>query len=105
MGHIVHGKCDGIIEVVAQHDPDGLQSHAAAGNHKKQNTGDRQQRSRQKQPGASLTFRCAGALHDLTHDDIGDSINYFRDNGENDKEAASPKACHLEDICIVNIKV
>ena len=46
-----------------------------------------------------------GAVNDIAHHHIGDGINDFGNNGENDKERAAPKGSQLQNIRIVDIQI
>ena len=103
MTHIKDGVSEGVEQIVADHDPNGLHRLAAIGHRKQQNAGDGQQRGRQQQPGPGLALRRMGAVNDVAHDYIGDGIDNLGGNGEDYQEGPAPDMGQLQYVRVIDV--
>ena len=105
MAHIEDGIGKGVKQVITDHDPDDLHGLRAAGHGKQQNSGDRQQRRRQQQPGPRLALFCMRAVDDIAHDHVCSGVNDFGKDGEYHQKCTAPDMGQLQDIRVINIQV
>lgn len=105
VAHVEDGVGEGIKEVIADHDPDGLDRLGAAGHGKEQNARDGQQRGGQQQPGPGLARFRAGPVDDVAHDYVGHGVDDFGHDGEHHQKSAAPKPRELENVRVVNVQV
>ena len=105
MGHIVNRVCQRIKQVVGQHDPDDLNRFARVRDGEKQNSRQRNERSRQQQPRARLALLCLGTVDDIAHNDIRDCVYNFGDKREHDEKRTAPDGSQFQNIGIVDIQI
>ena len=105
VAHVENGVGKGIEQIVGDHDPDDLHGLGRTGHRKEQDAGDCQQRRTQQQPGSRFALRGAGAVNDIPHDDVGDGIDDFGDDGKDDQERPAPDRGQLEHICVVHVQI
>ena len=105
MRHIVNRVRQRIKQVVGQHNPDYLYRLAGVWDGEKQNSRQRNERSRQKQPRARLALLGLGAVDDITHNDICDCVYNFGDKREHDEKRTAPDGGQLQNIGVIDVQI
>ena len=103
--HIVYSICKRIEQIIGKHDPDDLNRLARVRNGEKQNSSQRNERSREKQPRARLALLCFRAVDDIAHNDICDCVYNFGDKREHNKKRTAPDGCQLQNIGIIDVQI
>ena len=103
--HIVDGIGIRIKQVIREHDPDDLNRLAGVWDGEKQNSRQRNERSRQKQPRARLALLGLGAVDDIAHNDICDCVYNFGDKREHDEKRTAPDGSQFQNIGVVDIQI
>ena len=105
MAHIKNGICEGIKQVIADHDPDRLQGLRALGHGKEQDARNGQQRRGQQQPRTGLALFCMRAINKIAHDYVRDRVDNLGHDGKYDQKCAAPESGQLQYICIIDVQV
>ena len=105
MRHIVDGIRKRIVQVIGEHDPDDLNRFTGVRDGEKQNTRQRNERSRQKQPRARLALLGLRAVDDIAHYDIRDCVYNFRYQRKHHEKRAAPDGGQLQNIGIIDVQI
>ena len=105
MAHIKDGVRKGIEKIVGNHDPYNLYTLACLRYGKQQHTCNRNERRGKQKPRSRLSLLCPGAVNDITHHDIGDSINDLGHNRKYGEEYTSPDVRQIQNVGIVNVQI